>query len=113
MKKLFEFCEQNGIRMIIEYDNHQFNNRLIFTFYKASYACRRYVSKEELYNIPNDTLIDSIINFVGDQFASVVDNPRFKICPSCQGKGCYVFMGHTGECSTCNGTGKVLGDDYD
>lgn len=65
MKELFEFCEKNGIRMRIEYDIHIFNDRLIFTFQKASYACRRYVSKEELHDIPNNTLIEGIIDGVG------------------------------------------------
>lgn len=113
MKKLFEFCEKSGIRMLVEYDIHNFDNRLIFSFYKAGYACRRYVSKEELQEIPDDTLIESIINFVNNEFAAVIVNPKYKICPDCQGKGCYLFMGHIGECNRCNGTGRVLGDDYD
>lgn len=111
MKELFEFCEKNGIRMRIEYDIHIFNDRLIFTFQKASYACRRYVSKEELHDILNDTLIEGIIDFVENEFASVIEKPNFKICPSCQGQGLYIYMGQARECSTCNGTGKVLGDD--
>jgi len=113
MKELFEFCEKNGVRMLMEYDNHLFYDKLVFTFHKYNYACRRYVSKEELCEIPEDTLIKSIINFVGDQFASVIDNPKFKICPKCQGSGHNIYMNRVLECSVCNGTGKVLGDDYD